>query len=226
MIDMKGFIVWLISSLGTIYSYAQCTPTYTETLSINPVCSLQEMGPYGASNGIVKISLDPLEAFYVYRFSTVGLTTGDTHLFLYDASGNLIVENDNNGLNDVDTYESDQSTITYTPTARVMGAYLILAKSGCNALDFSTKLEYNVTNISDFPYLIENLEDNVCVGNTVALTVASVGNPRNWFSSDTSVATIDNSGTVTFLNPGLVTISVATGPFSCVSTKKCRSYFV
>lgn len=217
---MKGFIAWLGISLGTIYSYAQCTETYLETLPMNPVCSLQEMGTY--TYGIVRINLDPLLQNYVYRFSTVGLTTGDTHLFLYDASGSLIVENDNNELNDVDTYESEQSTITYTPDSQVTGAYLILAKSGCNPLDFSTKLEYNVTNSSDFPYLIENLEDNVCMGNTVTLTVPSGGNPRNWLSSDPLVATIDSSGTVTFLRQGLVTISVETGNFSCVSTKKCK----
>lgn len=218
----KGLLRYMVMVLGLCVSQAQCIPTTSWSTPLNPVCTLVEIGPFDASDGIVKIPLSPMDPNNEYRFSTVGLSDGDTHLFLYDAADNLIIENDNNGLNDVDTYESLQSTITYTPTTRIMGGYLILAKQGCDPLDFETKLEFNVVNTYDYPYLIENLEDNMCVGNTVNLTVASGGNARNWMSSDTSVAVVTQTGTVTFLAEGLVRISAETDPFSCVSTKKCK----
>ena len=219
---MKRFIILLVLNMGLMNTYAQCTPTYDYASSLNPVCSFQQIGPFGSLHGIVKIPLSPLAPNNLYRFTTVGLSEGDTQLFLFDGTGTQIAENDNNTINDVDTYESLQSTITYTPTTQVMGGYLILAKTGCAPLDFETKLEYNVVNSYDYPYLIENLEDNMCVGSTVTLTVASGGNARNWNSSDPSVATITGTGEVTFWSEGRVEISAETNPFSCVSTKKCK----
>lgn len=113
-----------------------------------------------------------------------------------------------------------QSTIEYLTTEALNGVYIILSKKGCQELTSSTSVFYNVTN----PYNVDPIikEPNTpfypCKDTTAQFYAVTgddtpVSSPV-WRSSDPSIATITNTGFISFINAGLVKIYL-TGALTC-----------
>lgn len=195
--------------------YGQCVATFTDLSPKNPVCSFQWL--LYPAGGKIKINLSPLTIYNRYLFTTVGESTEDTNLSLYDSLGTLLASNDDAS----DCLGCKQSTILFNATGLYTGAYLILSKSGCEDLD-TGNIRFNVTNDYDFaPEIIEpETPFYPCKGKTFDLDTSANSLPVNaWSSSDPGVATINSdTGVVTFIKSGTVKIKLI-GNFSCETIK-------
>jgi hypothetical protein len=207
-----GTYLWLLFLIHYC-SIAQCTPTNTIN-NVNPVCSDDYIGIQ--SSGIIKIKLAPIQSSNKHVFSTVGESTGDTFLGLYDSSGNLISSNDD----DANCGGCKQSTITYGDVSGggiVSGLYLILSKPSCGSLNFTTDLKYSARNEYDLdPKISSPIGTVQCIGSEVnfaySLPPSIVGDNLSnpWSSDDTSVATINSaSGKAIFINNGIAKIKLS-----------------
>lgn len=215
---MSFFRIYFLFVILIYYcSNAQCASTNTIN-NLNPICGDLFIGVQ--SSGIIKIKLMDLFDTNTTVFSTVGETTGDTFLALYDSGNNLLASNDD----DPNCGGCKQSTIRLVGVPydgvrdiRLSGYYLVLSKPGCATLDFSTDLKYNSRNEYDSdPKITSPIAIVQCIGSTVnfiySLPSGVVGDnlATPWSSEDTSVATINrSSGEVTFINNGIAKVKLS-----------------
>ncbi len=191
--------------------HAQCVPTFTDPNLYNPVCSFQWL-TY-PSGGQVRINLSPLTFNNTYTFTTVGESSEDTFLALYDSSGALLASNDDAS----DCINCKQSTIQFNSQSFYSGTYIILSKSGCRDLN-NPNIRFNVINNYDPPPRI--IEPVVpfypCIGQSVQLKASAIVlPPKPWSSSDPDIATVDpETGEVKFLKEGIVKIKLL-GNLTC-----------
>lgn len=197
----------------------QCVATNT-ILNVNPTCGDEFIGVQ--SSGIIKIKLVPISSSNKNVFSTVGQSSGDTFLELYDSANNLITSNDD----DPTCGDCKQSTITYGPITgggNVSGLYLILSKPGCSSLNFSTDLKYSARNEYDLdPKISSPISTIQCVGSTVDLLydlptgIVADNLITPWSSENTTVAIVDNTTRkVNFISNGIAKIKLSVKS-SCV----------
>jgi hypothetical protein len=205
-----GTYIWLLFLIH-FCCIAQPPCTITNTINnVNPVCDDNYIGIQ--NSGIIRINLVAINSSNKHVFSTVGESTGDTFLGLYDSSGNLISSND-----DANCGGCKQSTITYGEVlggGNVSGLYLILARPSCGSINFTTDLKYSARNEYDLDPKISSPMGTVqCLGSEVNFTYSlppsiigdNLSNP--WSSDDTSIATINSAtGRAVFINNGIAKI--------------------
>lgn len=211
-------IIEMILLLGHNFSLlAQVSPCINITKEVaiqNAVCSDQRID--AAAGEIIKIPLTNLTVSNTLVFSTVGESTDDTFLGLYDASGNLLKSNDDDG----DCKGCKQSTISYDLKENsISGAYVIISRPDCKVLDSETKIKFSLRNpYNNEPIIKSPIETIQCVGSSIIFThEKGIANP--WLSDASDVATIDSStGVANFIKPGIAIILLR-GEFNCTIIK-------
>ncbi|WP_237732374.1 hypothetical protein, partial [Flavobacterium sp. UGB4466] len=209
----RNLLFFFYFFLGIVHG--QCVPTFTDSVLYNPVCSFQWVTH--PSGGQVRINLSPLTFNNTYTFTTVGESSEDTFLALYNSSGVLLASNDDAS----DCIKCKQSTIQFNSQAFYSGAYVIISKSGCLDLN-NVIMRFNAINNYDPPPKI--IEPEIpfypCKSKSVYLKSSAIVLPaKPWSSSDPSLATVDpETGEVKFLKEGIVKIKLR-GNLNCETIK-------
>ena len=179
---MKNFILLLLSILPFI-----TTPQYCNTVSSNeiitPTSTIQYTTSYGNGRRAFNFSAT---AGVTYTFSTIGLTTVDTYLRLYDSptGGTIIAFND-------DTFGLQSEIVWECPTT---GDYsILLTRYSCRVLNGSTQLAYEATVSSDPPNLV-----TIGAGTGVVYDIPSYGfYEYSWSTMIYQQSEIDMEGEIT-----------------------------
>ena len=134
------FLFFLLIVFDFTNAYAQCIPNKVDTNNVSLGCSTLVNRAFVGHK--YKIRFTPMSNTNIYTFSTVGETTEDTEMYLYDDTNNSIL-----AYNDDDSNcgGCKQSTITYTETTMdTRYFYIVLAKSGCQDLSIKSNLKIDI----------------------------------------------------------------------------------
>ncbi|RAJ77558.1 gliding motility-associated-like protein [Chitinophaga dinghuensis] len=170
-------------STGVVSGIAAGTVTITYTVS-NTCGQTQVTSNVTVSNAPVVAAITGSNTVCAGNTTQLSNTTpGGT----WNSSNNTIATVDVNGL--VTGLQSGTATISYTVT------------SGCGNINRTM-----VITVDDKPSVAPITGGNtICIGATTALNSATTGG--TWTSSNTSIATVDNVGTVTGISAGIATIT-------------------
>ena len=179
---MKKFILLLLSILPFIATPQYCN-TATSNEIITPTSTIQYTTSYGNGRRAFNFSAT---AGVTYTFSTIGLTSVDTYLRLYDSptGGTIIAFND-------DTFGLQSEIVWECPTT---GDYsILLTRYNCRALNGSTQLAYEATVSSDPPNLV-----TIGAGTGVVYDIPSYGfYEYSWSTMIYQQSEIDMEGEIT-----------------------------
>lgn len=112
------------------------------------------------------------------------------------------------------TWSSDNTAVAYVDGAGVVSNYTAVAGTATISYGVSTAcgMRYSTTvvNVEDVPHIVINppyplLGPGVCLGGTKTFTASAPGG--TWSTSNTSVATVDGSGTVAGVSAGYFNLS-------------------
>lgn len=221
LVNFKKFFFFIVSFFFWVFhSSAQCGKngfTTTEPQLDIWFCSTKQYTT--TSSGAVKIPINKLGIDNEFSFSTVGWTTEDTYLELYDGNGILLASNDN----DSACGGCTQSTLVYTNSTGALietpTPYLIISKKGCLPLDAGISFWYNVDNVYDSPPTIVTQATDLmgkCVNDLVDFEATNMSHltPANidpWSSSDPLVLSIDRDTGMGQIHKSGAVIITATG---------------
>ena len=179
---MKKFILLLLSILPFIATPQYCN-TATSNEAITPTSTIQYTTSYGNGRRAFNFSAT---AGVTYTFSTIGLTSVDTYLRLYDSptGGTIIAFND-------DTFGLQSEIVWECPTT---GDYsILLTRYNCRALNGSTQLAYEATVSSDPPNLV-----TIGAGTGIVYDIPSYGfYEYSWSTMIYQQSEIDMEGEIT-----------------------------
>lgn len=210
----QWFLFIFLFFIASAKIYSQCAFTETSTV-LGSVCSDEVTAAF--NSGIIKIPIGAIGIGNTHSYSTVGETTGDTFLGLYDGSGNLLASND-----DDSDCECKQSSLSYTNNTpvNIANPYIILSKPGCEAINFQVRIVYNVRNEYDAAPVVfspSTLKDK-CSGEIVQFTALNPGTGESWTSLTPDLISINSSnGEALILKGGFAKIELKRG--SCTVRK-------
>jgi len=179
---MKNFILSLLLIFPSIVISQYCN-TVSSNEIITPTSTIQYTTSYGNGRRAFNFSAT---AGVTYTFSTIGLTSVDTYLRLYNSptGGTIIAFND-------DTFGLQSEIVWECPTT---GDYsILLTRYNCRALNGSTQLAYEATVSSDPPNLV-----TIGAGTGIVYDIPSYGfYEYSWSTMIYQQSEIDMEGEIT-----------------------------
>jgi len=181
---MKNLLIITLLFLTPIFSLkSQYCNTVSSNEIITPTSTIQYTTSYGNGRRAFNFTAT---AGVTYTFSTIGLTSVDTYLRLYDdpSGGTIIAFND-------DTFGLQSELVWECPTT---GDYsILLTRYNCRALNGSTQLAYEATVSSDPPNLV-----TIGAGTGVVYDIPSYGfYEYSWSTMIYQQSEIDMEGEIT-----------------------------
>lgn len=222
-----------------------CTDTDNVLVTVNPlpIVSIDEDGPVTCSHPNVTLTANPVGMTYLWdngdtNRDRIVNTAGTYIVTVYDANdcsdqtSITVLEDLTNPVADAGGDQTSCSGEAVTLSATGGGSYewsngagstaevivtpeetttytvTVTATNGCTDLDQVT------INVDSLPIVEITGSDTICVLTTTSLSPSSGG---IWQSSDTSIAVVSSSGTVTGISPGLVNFTFTNSSTGCVS---------